>query len=168
MRRWRIHFITASWDEPGDTVIPVVDESGGLVEASSQQEAETKFVGSARGSALLGVCIRGRAMSDHVFGVTLTDAGREVVRLQDRVYDLERELAEQKRINEFDRVVPIQELQEDLADLRAWGDQIQSEASRLAEWGEVEFLNMSYEVQQALTAVKSLIDGWTEMRSTRT
>jgi hypothetical protein len=107
-------------------------------------------------------------MSDHVFGVTLTDAGREVVRLQDRVYDLERELAEQKRINEFDRVVPIQELQEDLADLRAWGDQIQSEASRLAEWGEVEFLNMSYEVQQALTAVKSLIDGWTEMRSTRT
>jgi hypothetical protein len=48
MRRWRIHFITASWDEPGDTVIPVVDESGGLVEASSQQEAETKFAADPR------------------------------------------------------------------------------------------------------------------------
>jgi hypothetical protein len=42
-KHWRIHFITSWDDEPADAVIRVPDDSGGLVEATSEAEAREKF-----------------------------------------------------------------------------------------------------------------------------
>jgi len=52
------------------------------------------------------------------------------------------------------------------ADVRAWGDQMQSEASRLAEFvrGGVG-VDVPYEAAQALIAVEGAVEAWTELRT---
>lgn len=53
-------------------------------------------------------------------------------------------------------------------DMRAWGDQMQSEASRLAEWASELWDNepekMPYEVGMAVVSVRNLVEGWTRLR----
>jgi hypothetical protein len=48
-------------------------------------------------------------------------------------------------------------------DLRAVGDRLQSEASRLAEWAESTG-GMPYEVHQSFIAIRSAVKDWTRHR----
>jgi len=52
----------------------------------------------------------------------------------------------------------------DLSDARAWGDEMQSEASRLVEFVRAGTQELPYEVGMAAAAVESCVERWTELR----
>lgn len=64
----------------------------------------------------------------------------------------------------------IDRLADELSDLRAHGDLMQSEASRLAAWARDAMkkhpttLEMPYEVRMALLGLDAAIDDWTATR----